>query len=487
MPVLRRFRPAVLIAVLLALAAALALSDGSSAATARTARTANTAQTRHAEATIPVSCVQRLLGFTLPPAAGTAGADPSVVTQLAILRRPRTASDTLPKVADLASTLALEGATSFDPSHSVRIQPRGRHGGLFLVPATIVAPTVPAGCAELTKIPGFAAYIAGKADARGSGPGVCLLPIGLVNPPPPPGAFPLPGEATPKPRLGFVGLVRCESLAVMGGYLGAISGGGTPTPILDGVSTITYTGADGTQATSAVSDNLISVPQAFADFFPTGLTDSPTAAQIAARLPTTVTETGPDGATVASLSRPSTFAADLAEGIVFVANLLKTSNGSAGPSSGSSIPGIACSARTHRCLAVQITTTCTQRLRCHTTRRLIRYRYVTRRPPATSSARVHALLAPIVGRLDAVIRHPGHRVRLILSGTRQHDAVLLESVTCQSRHGATATASSQGGPPYLHARVPSSRTVSLPGGQVCAVGALVLSRHPGAVHVRIRR
>ncbi|MGA2927012.1 MAG: hypothetical protein ABSG43_13630 [Solirubrobacteraceae bacterium] len=207
--------------------------------------------------------------------------------------------------------------------------------------------------------------------------------------------------------------------------------------------------------------------------------------QLAAHLPTTVTESGPGAHPVATLHRPDSLIADSVGSYSFLRGLLSSSLVSSSSSSSSSGTGASCSARTHRCVAVTVTTTCNSNEHCRTTRTIHRYRYVTAKPPAGTTGPDTQPTAPIVGRVNQFITSPT-KLTLVPTGAPQRQVVVLLSVSCSSRNSA-ATA---GGQP-LRVPVPSRTRIALPGPArtlgACDVSALVTSSERGPVYVTVAR
>jgi hypothetical protein len=435
-------------------------------------------------------CVKVVLGIgggSATPVAGSA--DPTLVASLAAFRRARSAADTLPAAAHLREELAAAGATTYDPSAAVLLTRSGTHAAVYGVPATILLPVLPTGCGSLPQFAGVGAYLASQADESGSGPGACMISTQLVQSEP--SGSSLPGEATPKPTrtLTVAGAV-CKSEAVLSGYVGALGderlGSAHELALIpDGVTAITYTLADGRRFTAPVAGNMVTPPAALS-IPPTArpVTAAELGQQLAAHLPTTVTETGTGEYPIASLTRPDSLIADTVGSFSFLRGLLAPSSISSSSSSISST-GASCSARTHRCVAVTVTTTCDSHERCQTSRTIHRYRYVTARPPAGTTGPDTQPTAPIVGRVSRFITRPA-KLRLVLSGAPHRQVVVLLAVSCFSRNSAA----SAGGPP-LQVAVPSRTPIALPGPartfRACDVGALVISSQHGPVHVTVAR
>lgn len=282
-------------------------------------------------------CAKVVLGVGRGSATPVSGsASQQVVSHLAVFRRTRSTADRLPAAARLAHTLAGAGATSYDPSAAVRLSRNGAHGALYAVPATLALPTVPAGCNGLSQFAGVGAYLALQAQETGSGPGACLIST-QVEQSGPSGSF-LPGAKPPKPiRTLRVALAVCKSEAVLEGYVGALGdtvpATGTRLALIpDGVSAITYTLADGRGFTVPVAGNLARPPEALSIHT---TSQHPTAAelgrQLAADLPTTVTESGTSTSATTTLTRPVSLIADYVGSLSFLRGLLTLSSGASAP------------------------------------------------------------------------------------------------------------------------------------------------------------
>jgi hypothetical protein len=444
-----------------------------------------------ADSALLTRCLKAVLGIgggSATPVAGSA--DPTLVASLAAFRRTRSAADTLPAAAHLREELAGAGATTYDPSAAVLLTRTGAHAAVYGVPATISLPVLPAGCGGLPQFAGVGAYLASQADESGSGPGACMISTQLVQSEP--SGSSLPGEATPKPTrtLTVAGAV-CKSEAVLSGYVGALGderlGSAHELALIpDGVTAITYTLADGRRLTAPVAGNLVTPPAALS-IPPTAhpVTATELGQQLAAHLPTTVTETGAGAYQIASLTRPDSLIADTVGSFSFLRGLLTSSSVFGSSSSGTSGAGASCSARTHRCVAVTVTTTCDSHEHCQTSRTIHRYRYVTAKPPAGTTGPDTQPTAPIVGRVNRFITPPT-KLTLVLSGAPHRQVVVLLAVNCFSRNSAA----SAGGPP-LQVAVPSRTPIALPGRartfRACDVGALVISSQHGPVHVTVAR
>jgi hypothetical protein len=436
-------------------------------------------------------CVKVVLGIGGGSATPVAGiADPTLVSSLTVFRRARSAVDALPAAAHLRQELAVAGATAYDPSAAVLLVRTGVHAAVYGVPATISLPVLPAGCGSLPQFAGVRAYLASQADESGSGPGACLISTQRVQSEP--SGSSLPGQATPKPTttLAVAGAV-CKSQAVLSGYDGTLGDERLNSAhelalIPDGVTAITYALADGRRFTAPVVGNLVTPPAALS-IPPTAhpVTATELGQQLAAHLPTTVTETGAGAYPIASLNRPGSLIADTVGSFSFLRGLLSLSSVSSPSSRSTSSTGASCSARTHRCVAVTVTTTCSSHERCQTTRTIHHYRYVTAKPPTGTTGPDTQPTAPIVGRVNRFITPP-RKLTLVLSGAPHHQVIVLLSVSCFSRNAAA----SAGGPP-LQVAVPSRTPIALPGPartfHACDVGALVISSQHGPVHATVAR
>jgi hypothetical protein len=443
-----------------------------------------------ADTALLTRCLKAVLGSgggSATPVAGSA--DPALVASLAVFRRTRSAADRLPAGARLREELAGAGATTYDPSAAVLLTRAGAHAAVYGVPATISLPALPAGCGGLRQFAGVGAYLASQADESGSGPGACMISTQIVQSQP--SGSSLPGEATPKPTemLTVAGAV-CKSEAALSGYVGAVGDerlGFTHelAMIPDGVTAITYALGDGRRLTAPVVGNLVTPPAALS-IPPTAhpVTATELGQQLAAHLPTTVTETGAGVNPIAILTRPDSLIADTVGSFSFLRGLLALSSVSSS-SSGVSGTGASCSARSHRCVAVTVTTTCDSHEHCQTSRTIHRYRYVTAKPPAGTTGPDTQPTGPIVGRVNRSITPPA-KLTLVLSGARHRQVVVLLSVSCFSRNSAAGA----GGPP-LQVAVPSRTPITLPGRartfRTCDVGALVISSQHGPVHVTVAR
>jgi hypothetical protein len=299
----------------------------------------------------------------------------------------------------------------------------------------------------------------------------------------------LPGAPPPKPTTTLaVAQAVCKSDVVLSGYVGALGdalqGSATRLALIpDRITTITYTLADGQRFTVPVAGNLATVPAALSiQPRPQQPTTAELRQQLSARLPATVTESG-TGST-ASLPRPISLVADAVGSFSFLRRLL-TSNSGISTSGSTSSLGASCSARTHRCVAVTVTTTCNSHQYCETSRTIHHYRYVGAKPPAGTTGPNTQPTAPIVARTNRLVALP-RRLALVLSGTPHRRVVVLLSVNCFSRNSAASS-----GRPPLQVAVPSRTPIALPGRartfHACDVGALVTSSQRGLVHARVER
>ena len=433
-----------------------------------------------------VRCDRLVEGDTHATARAVPGsADPQVSQELSIFRAPRTHADVLPAPAVVGRALAQASARTYDPAASVRLHlPAAGGGSVYAVPVTLATPSLPARCLHLRALAGLRAAFGLHNQETGSGPGVCLVTTQVATSGP---RLPfLPGKRRPKPKKETLADAGCESLTVMASYLGVFGGGlsrsGAQVALVpDGVTSVTYALADGRQVTASVSDNLLTEPAALRRPIRAA---RPSRAQLrrilTAREPATVTEHGAGGAVLATYDRPP----GLIDEIVRLASLLRRSLVSG--SNGSKSVVASCSARTHRCVAVVVTTSCsTRHHRCTTTRTIDRYRYVGARPPRGTTGRVVVPTAPIRARLNRYVVHP-RRLSLALSGTAHHRVDVLESVSCFSGRQLTSV-SGETGPP-LQVAVPSRTRLALPGRhRACDVNVLVVSAQRGPVHARLIR
>lgn len=435
-------------------------------------------------------CAENVLGLSGISARPVAGsADPQLLAQFALFRRARTAADALPSAANMGRQLAAAGAVSYDPSAAVQVgRPPGLLDGppatVYAVPA-MISPALSSACRAVLGATGVADYLAFQALVTGSGPGACLVTTDSVSAalgPPPPGA------PAPAARPTVIE-ASCESSTILAGYRGALAApfnrASDIALIPDGISQIAYTFADGIGSTVPVSGNVAMPARPSIPTPPQHPTAGALSRVLAALLPTTVTETETDGgAATVDLARPASLVSDTVWDQLLEERLVG-SLGSAGVLSTSSGFGASCSAWTHRCVAVTVTTTCNRNERCRIGRTIHRYRYVTAKPPAGTTGPDTQPTAPIVGRTNRFVRRP-RKLTLVLSGAPRQRVDILLSVGCLSRRSSTGEA----GPP-LHTSVPSRHPIDLPGPahtfRACDVSALVISHQRGPVHVTVVR
>lgn len=425
-------------------------------------------------------CARAISGEASGGARAVPGsADPQVAAELSIFRAARTSRDALPAASNLGHALGGAEAATYDPSGAVRLHLGGaRAAPLYAVPATLAAPSLPARCAHLPGLAGVRGLLAIRTLETGTGPGVCVVAVTPATP-----VSVLPGKSKKAPS--GQASAGCESLTVMSSYLGAFGAGltagvGTSAVLLpDGISSVTYTLAGGRQATAPVTGNLSSVPSAILGSPRLGeVTRAKLRRLFEARLPVTITESNADGTAVATLTRP----ADLIGALVREALLLKRLF-TAGTTSEEGAYA-SCSARTHRCVAAVVTTTCDAHHQCTIRRRLDRYRYTGRRPPRGTIARADVPTAPIRARLNRYVTHPG-KLSLELTGAPHHRVDVLHSVNCFTRHGEGS--SGMGGSP-LRVAIPSRTSIAtVRPHRACDVNVLVTSAGRGPVHARLVR
>jgi hypothetical protein len=427
-------------------------------------------------------CVATALGVGSKSARAVAGsADPGLESEVTLLRRPRTTTDALP-AGDFGAVFGGAGAQTYDSAATIRVTSSSRGKAVYAVPATLSALTLPADCKRVPQVAGLRAEVALRNEEVGSGPGLCLLSVQ----PAPHGLPTAPGPGpSPAPIVVPAG-VNCESTSVLAGYVGALgeplsAGASNLALIPDGITAITYTFADGHQSTVPVSGNVASVtPPAVS-----GKLRDPTLTQLrrllAARLPTTVTELGADGAPVATLTRPPALIADSVASFAFLKKVLDVS-----ASVGTSIArGVGCRRSTHRCLEVIVTTACNGE-RCQIGREIHHYRYTGHKPAAGSPTEGRLLTAPIRARLNGRIANP-KKLTLVLSGASHRRVGAIVAVHCFSGQGE----SDSSGAPLLKVAVPSRTQLNIPHHdhplKACSVSALVTSTKPGAIHARVVR
>ncbi len=459
------------------------------AATAGSAAVA--AGTRGTNLRLVTRCAKLLMGEPMPGARAVSGpAAPQVAAELSIFRATRTSADTLPATSDLDQTLAGAQATTYDPSASVRLNlGRTHEGPVYAIPATLAAPPLPARCAHPRSLAGLRVAFALRAEETGTGPGVCVITTHHEPAGPPvsalPGKLPLPGT-----KARTVATAGCESLTVMSSYLGTLGAGlsaaGVPVALLpDGISSITATLADGHQTTAPVAGNLIA-GAAMATSTGTTRLGKVTRARLVrlfdAGIPVTVTEYGPDGTPIATFDRPVSLIPEFVRESLLLLRLVDSSSVTAA----STDSYVSCSARTHRCVAVVVSSACdTRRHRCDMTRRIMRYRYMTRRPPRGTTGPVVLPTGRIRARLTRYLVHPG-KLSLVLNGTPHHRAEVLVSINCFSHRGGGSVSGTSR--PPLRVAVPSRTPVVRVGRhRQCGVGVLVVSSQPGRIQARLAR
>ena len=443
-----------------------------------------------ADPALLMSCAKAVLGVgsgSATPVVGSAA--PQLVAELAVFREERSAANALPKVSDLADALAEAGAITYDPSAGVLLKRNGTQGGVYGIPATMALAALPAGCNSLPQFAGVGAYH--RAAGRGDGQRPGCVSISIQREQSATGTL-LPGATAPKPTETLVvAQADCESEGVLSGYIGALgdelAGVGTQLALIpDGVNSIAYTLADGRQFTVPVAGNLAIPPAALS--IPTSARTQTLAgleAQLAARSASGRARDRSGAYAIASLPRPASLIPNVVGSFSFLRRLLSSSSAFGTSSSNTSGTGASCSVRTHRCVAVIVTTTCNNRERCTTRRTIYRYRYVGAKPPLGTTGPDTQPTAPIVARTNQFIKRPV-KPTLVLSGAPHRHVVVLLSVSCFSRHSSASI----GGPP-LNVGVPSRTPIALPGRahtfQACDIGALVTSNERGSVHVTVAR
>jgi len=430
-------------------------------------------------------CVRIITGQANRNASAAPGsANPQVAGELSIFRVARTARDSLPAADGLGHALAAAQATSYDPSASVRLDLGLVKGGpVWAVPASLAAPVLPSRCAQLHGLAALRAAFALRAQAIGSGPGVCLVGVQVIPAVPPVSILPGKRRAT-HGRSHTVATANCESLAVMASYLGASGAGLTGGPSIalvpDGVSSVTYTFSGGRQLNARVNGNLVTLPASGSSTLHLRTaTRAKLLRVVAADTPATVTETDTSGATVATYTRPPSLVPEIANELLLLRRLVET------VISGSQQVYAACSARTHRCVAAVVSTSCNARHhRCTMHRALHRYRYVGRRPPRGTTGGVVVPSGRIAARVSRYVARPG-RVSLVLGGAPEHRADVVVATTCYSGHGATGSTADRR---PLQVAVPSrTRIATVPRHRACAVNVLVTSSQRGPIHARLVR
>jgi hypothetical protein len=430
-------------------------------------------------------CVVAALGTAGKPARAAAGsADPGLASEITLLRRPRTTTDALPAGKDIGEVLGGAGAQTYDPSATIRVTSSSGDKAVFAVPATLLSVTLPAECKGDPRLAGLGAEVALRNEEVGSGPGLCLLSVE-----PAPHGLPIaPGPGpTPAPAPLIPAAADCESTLVLDGYVGALGDpltAGAPDLALipDGITAITYTFADGHQSTVPVSGNVASITQPAVSGKPRDPTLAHLRRQLDARLPTTVTELGADGAPVATLPRPRTLIADSIASFAFFKKELNAASGSGGASIAK---GIDCRRSTHRCTEVVVTTGCNGQ-HCHIGREIRHYRYTGHKPAAGSPTEGGLLTAPIRGRLNGRLANP-KKLTLVLTGPSHRRVGVIVAVSCFSSQGESGS----DGTPLLKVAVPSRTPLTIPPHahrlKACSVNALVTSTKRGAIHARVVR
>ncbi len=432
-------------------------------------------------------CVKLMTGEATAGDRAVAGAaDPQVATELSIFRATRTSADTLPATSDLGQALAGARATTYDPAASVRLSLGSTHyGPAYAVPATLAAPHLPARCARLGSLAGLRVAFALRTQEIGTGPGVCVVTTHVepAEPPVPvlPGKRPLPGR-----KARTVADAGCESLTAMASYFGlfgaGLSGAGVPVALLpDGVSAITATFADGHRVTKPVSGNLVEGSMWTGTGRTTKLGKATRAKLVRlldAEAPAAVTEDDANGTPIATFARPTSLIPEFVRESLGLERLLDS------VSAFSVDTYVACSAQTHRCVAVVVFASCDPRHhRCEMSRKIERYRYVTRRPPRASAGPLPT--GPIRARLNGYVRRPG-RLSLVLSGTPHHRVDVLVEISCFSLRNE-GIGSGQSRPPFQVAVPSRTHLLTVGRHRDCGVDVLVVSSGRGPIHARLAR
>lgn len=430
-------------------------------------------------------CVKLMTGQATAGEQAVSGpADPQVAAELSIFRATRTTIDTLPTASDLGQALAGAQATTYDPSASVRLNLSHTHAGsVYAVPATLAAPHLPLGCVHLRSLAGLRVAFALRTQETGTGPGVCLV---TTHPEPAEPSIPtLPGKRPfPGTKARTLATAGCESLGEMASYLGALGGGletaGVPVVLVpDGVSSITAAFANGHQVTEPVTGNLVTAtPEASRTTNLGKVTRARLLRMFDAETPVTITEDDAGGTAVATFTRPAGLVPEIVREPRLLDRLLRSSTVSSEDSY------VACSARTHHCVAVLVSTSCSSRdHRCQMRRQIERYRYVTRRPPRGTAGPVPT--GRIRARVNRYVRHPG-RLSLVLSGSPHRRVDVLVEISCFSpRNGGTGSGVSR---QPLQVAVPSrTHLVTVGRHRDCGVDALIVSSRPGPIHARLAR
>jgi hypothetical protein len=268
----------------------------------------------------------------------------------------------------------------------------------------------------------------------------------------------------------------------LGAVGGALSGAGVPVVLVpDGVSSLSHAFADERQITAPVTGNLVAVP---AGAMRTSNLGKPTRARLLRELdaatPVTVTEDEAGGTAVATFARPASLISEI------VREALAFEGGFTSSTVGSVDSYVSCSARTHRCVAAVVSSSCdTRRHRCEMSRQIERYRYVTRRPPRRTTGHVVVPTGPIRARLNRYVTRPG-KLSLALSGAPRHRVGVLVSINCFSgRDGGTSWSLSR---QPLQVAVPSrTHLLTVRRHRACGVAVLVVSSGHGPIHARLVR
>jgi hypothetical protein len=437
-------------------------------------------------------CVRDAFGVARGPATALAGSMPSEVSaRFGVFRGSRAAARSARALGGLRQELAHAGARSFDPSRVVVLFRAGGGRTVYGVPAMIAGPTLPAGCrGAVARTPGLKALLAMEATQTGSGPGVCMVTT-QVESTVPTGPY-LPGAAPPR-RVRSVAVTAavCHSAAVLSSYTGAFGyslglPGGQIALFHDGIASVTYAFGNGRHVTVAVARN---IAQLSSSLFPASQLQSATVTAqlraLASATPAVVTERGADGSTIETIPRPPQYFTGLAQSLAFLRRGLKATRtvSASGAGGGSESTVASCSARSRRCIAVVISTTCDSALRCRISRTVARYRYVGSRPPAGTTGAIALPTAPIVARAGRLLAPP-RTPTLVLSGAPQVRVRALVSATCS---GATSGVSAPA--QTLELPVPSRTAIPLPAGsksmRACGVAVLILSTRRSAVHAAL--
>lgn len=437
-------------------------------------------------------CLRGAFGLESGAAEAVAGStSPLISSQFAIFRASSSPSSELPALGGLRQDLAHAGARTYDPSRLVMLFRAGAGRTVYAVPATITGPSLLKGCdAALARLPGAEAFIGLQAMQTGSGPGVCLLSAQVES------SFRsgprLPGAAAPRPTKSVeVTAAMCKSAAVLSSYTGAAGysiglPGGQIALLRDGITEVRYAFSDGRRVTVDVARNIARLPASL--FLQSQLRNAALAGQLRALAkvaPTVVIEASTDGATIARLPRPSQLFTDLAGSLTFLKRSLTVTHTTTttGANAGSYATTASCSARSHACIAVTVSTKCDSRLHCRISRIIEHYRYVGSRPPAGTTGQSTLPTAPIVARASRLLTPP-RAVELVLSGAPQRQVRVLVSATCS---GAASGVSGPG--QTLEVSVPSRTQIELPTAaksmHACDVAALITSAQHSTIHAAL--